>query len=316
MLPRWPRVLPSGSCYGQRAAARVEAIKTGLGIGAGTTGIFALPLAVRRQQHNESDATEKNVTELYTKAADQLGSDEARSGWPGCTRSSGWPTTTPASARASSTSSAPTCGCPTPRRGHPASRRGRRDAIEGASAPGAGAGSPARGPAHPRRASPAQGTPNDLDLTNAHLINFTLESCRVRTTSFSGVTFTGGARFDGATFDGATFDGRAPVQRRHRAGSRRPTPAPLPGALLAMTPHTLRFPESDRDRTRHAHIACVAAQHKAGKLLTRAEWERSQRPQSAHSGTSWRRFSLWMRRWPASGDPDSVPARKSRSRPR
>ncbi|MGV9368166.1 hypothetical protein ACWDN5_46225, partial [Amycolatopsis sp. NPDC003731] len=54
----------------KRAAARVEAIKTGLGIGAGTTGTFALLLAVRRQQHNESDATEKNVTELYTKAAD------------------------------------------------------------------------------------------------------------------------------------------------------------------------------------------------------------------------------------------------------
>jgi hypothetical protein len=58
-------------------AARVDAIKTGLGIGAGTTGIFALLLAVRRQWHSESDATEKNVTELYTKAADQLGSTEA-----------------------------------------------------------------------------------------------------------------------------------------------------------------------------------------------------------------------------------------------
>ncbi len=58
-------------------AARVEAIKTGLGIGAGTTGIFALLLAVRRQWHNEYDAVEKNLTELYTKAADQLGSAEA-----------------------------------------------------------------------------------------------------------------------------------------------------------------------------------------------------------------------------------------------
>ncbi|WIV52936.1 pentapeptide repeat-containing protein [Amycolatopsis nalaikhensis] len=58
-------------------AVRVDAIKTGLGIGAGTTGIFALLLAVRRQWHSEVDATEKNVTELYTKAADQLGSDQA-----------------------------------------------------------------------------------------------------------------------------------------------------------------------------------------------------------------------------------------------
>lgn len=67
-----------------RGAARVEAIKTGLGVGAGTAGIFALLLAVRRQIHQEHtaadtilDATEKRVTELYTKAADQLGSGNA-----------------------------------------------------------------------------------------------------------------------------------------------------------------------------------------------------------------------------------------------
>ncbi|WP_143231238.1 pentapeptide repeat-containing protein [Actinosynnema sp. ALI-1.44] len=65
-------------------AARVEAIKTGLSIGAGSGGAFALLLAVRRQWHqevagtaNELDAAEKRVTELYTKAADQLGSDKA-----------------------------------------------------------------------------------------------------------------------------------------------------------------------------------------------------------------------------------------------
>lgn len=66
------------------AAARVEAIKTGLGVGAGTGGVFALLLAVRRQWHqeissaaNELDAVEKRVTELYTKAVEQLGSDKA-----------------------------------------------------------------------------------------------------------------------------------------------------------------------------------------------------------------------------------------------
>lgn len=66
------------------AAARVEAIKTGLAIGAGTGGVFALLLAVRRQWHQERssaatelDAAERRVTELYTKAADQLGSDKA-----------------------------------------------------------------------------------------------------------------------------------------------------------------------------------------------------------------------------------------------
>jgi hypothetical protein len=61
------------------AATRVDAIKTGLSIAAGTGGVFALLLAVRRQWHQEltaqdttQDATERRVTELYTKAADQL----------------------------------------------------------------------------------------------------------------------------------------------------------------------------------------------------------------------------------------------------
>ncbi|WP_143229770.1 hypothetical protein [Actinophytocola xanthii] len=65
-------------------AARVEAIKTGLSIGAGTGGVFALLLAVRRQWHQEVattatelDATERRVTELYTAAVEQLGSDKA-----------------------------------------------------------------------------------------------------------------------------------------------------------------------------------------------------------------------------------------------
>ncbi|MFC7617786.1 pentapeptide repeat-containing protein [Actinokineospora soli] len=59
-------------------------MKTGLGIGAGTGGVLALLLAVRRQWHQEvtavdtaHDATERRLTELYTKAAEQLGSEKA-----------------------------------------------------------------------------------------------------------------------------------------------------------------------------------------------------------------------------------------------
>jgi hypothetical protein len=62
----------------------VEAIKIGLAIGAGTGGVFALLLAVRRQWHQElsaaateHDAAERRVTELYTKAVEQLGSTQA-----------------------------------------------------------------------------------------------------------------------------------------------------------------------------------------------------------------------------------------------
>lgn len=62
------------------------------------------------------------------------------------------------------------------------------------------------------------------------------------------------------------------------------------GRLLAMNPHTLLFPEGDRDRRRHAHTSCVAARHRAGDLLTRSEWERSQRPPRADRPPWWRRL--------------------------
>ncbi|HZZ49919.1 MAG TPA: hypothetical protein VFE65_23760 [Pseudonocardia sp.] len=69
---------------GDVAAARVEAVKTGLNIATIAGGVFALLLAVRRQWHQELsaqhtvlDATERRVTELYTKSADQLGSNKA-----------------------------------------------------------------------------------------------------------------------------------------------------------------------------------------------------------------------------------------------
>jgi hypothetical protein len=67
-----------------RPQLRMDAIKTGLTIAAGAGGAAALLLAVRRQwlaertqRHTEDDATEKRVTELFTAAVEQLGSDKA-----------------------------------------------------------------------------------------------------------------------------------------------------------------------------------------------------------------------------------------------
>jgi uncharacterized protein YjbI with pentapeptide repeats len=78
--------------------ARLDAIRMGLSIAVGGGGVFALYLAWRRQRSNEADhqqrertlehhrrvadatdhdALERRITELYTKAADQLGSDKA-----------------------------------------------------------------------------------------------------------------------------------------------------------------------------------------------------------------------------------------------
>jgi len=60
--------------------------------------------------------------------------------------------------------------------------------------------------------------------------------------------------------------------------------------VLAMTPNTLLFPEGDHERRRHAHTACVVAQRKAGTMLTRAEWERAQRPAKSAGRPWWRRL--------------------------
>jgi len=66
------------------ARDRIELLKTGLAIGAGTGGVAALVLAGRRQWSTEQslvdvrhDAGERRITDLYSKAADQLGSDKA-----------------------------------------------------------------------------------------------------------------------------------------------------------------------------------------------------------------------------------------------
>jgi uncharacterized protein YjbI with pentapeptide repeats len=66
------------------ASDRIDLVKAGLTVGAGTGGVVALVLTGRRQwasEHaqraSEHDATERRATELYTKSADQLGSDKA-----------------------------------------------------------------------------------------------------------------------------------------------------------------------------------------------------------------------------------------------
>ena len=60
--------------------------------------------------------------------------------------------------------------------------------------------------------------------------------------------------------------------------------------LLAMNPNTLLYPEGDHERRRHAHTACVVTQRKSGKLLTKAEWERSQQPPKSAGRPWWRRL--------------------------
>jgi len=84
-------LIATGAQDADRAGLRIEAIKYGLGFFAAAGAAAALLLAVRRQRlserahelelrkqgHAETDARERRVTELYTKAVEQLGSADA-----------------------------------------------------------------------------------------------------------------------------------------------------------------------------------------------------------------------------------------------
>ncbi len=81
----WLLAIAGGAKAGtDRANSRLDAVRTGLAAGAGAGAAVGLMLAFRRQHHQEvatdltnRDATERRITELYTKAVEQLGSDKA-----------------------------------------------------------------------------------------------------------------------------------------------------------------------------------------------------------------------------------------------
>lgn len=67
-----------------QVSARIEAARTALAAAAGMGAAVTLLLAVRRQRHQElaaalttHDAVKRRVTELYTKAVEQLGNAQA-----------------------------------------------------------------------------------------------------------------------------------------------------------------------------------------------------------------------------------------------
>jgi hypothetical protein len=76
-----------------------------------------------------------------------------------------------------------------------------------------------------------------------------------------------------------------------RAQNRKPATyrCPLCGNLLpALSEHMLIVPEGDAARRRHAHSACVLEARRAGRLLSKDEWRRSQ-PRPAGSPGPWAR---------------------------
>ena len=85
LVTTWLLTIASSAKPGtERANSRLDAVRTGLAAGAGAGAAVGLMLAFRRQHHQEiatdltdRDATERRITELYTKAVEQLGSDKA-----------------------------------------------------------------------------------------------------------------------------------------------------------------------------------------------------------------------------------------------
>jgi hypothetical protein len=49
------------------------------------------------------------------------------------------------------------------------------------------------------------------------------------------------------------------------------------GMLHATSEHALVAPEGDVSRRRHAHIECVQAERRAGRLTTEDEWRQQQK---------------------------------------
>ena len=71
---------------GAGPGVELDAIRTAGALMVAAGGAATLLLAARRQVHTERDASEQRITELYTRAVDQLGTEDAPSGSVDCTR--------------------------------------------------------------------------------------------------------------------------------------------------------------------------------------------------------------------------------------
>jgi len=72
-----------------------------------------------------------------------------------------------------------------------------------------------------------------------------------------------------------------------RAQNRKPATYTCPlcgGFLPALSEHMLLVPEGDSTRRRHAHTQCVMSARRAGRLPTRDEWLKAQRPAAGEAG--------------------------------
>ncbi|MFC6092941.1 pentapeptide repeat-containing protein [Saccharothrix lopnurensis] len=194
-----------------RDGVRLDVVRTASGIVLGTGGGAALLLTARRQRSTEldlrqkdHDATERRVTEMYGKAADQLGSDKAPVRLAGLYALERLAQHHPAHRQTIVNLVCAYLRMPfTP---PPEVRVGPRDAhrFEELEVRRTATGLLAEH-LRPDRAE-AFWADIALDLSNATLVKLVLTRAQVRTASFVGTTFTGPATFRGTTFTrGADF---------------------------------------------------------------------------------------------------------------
>ncbi|MFC6093965.1 pentapeptide repeat-containing protein [Saccharothrix lopnurensis] len=234
--------------------ARFDALRTGLSIGLGGGGLFALYLAWRRQhatevglaqkerdqadvaraydlqrevaEHTRADAEARRITELYAKSAEQLGSDKAPVRLAGLYALERLAQDNPhqrqtvvnllcAYLRMPYTPPGPKPDDSADGDAHVAERE-RAEELQ------------VRQTARRILATHLHPGDNidrpvetfwpdlDLDLTNAALVNFDLTDCHVRNTTFSGASFV-----ENATFSGVNFAGIARFDRASFTGSAR-----------------------------------------------------------------------------------------------
>ncbi|MBP2338485.1 hypothetical protein JOF41_004663 [Saccharothrix coeruleofusca] len=205
---------------------RLDAVRTASSIVLGTGGAAALLLAARKQRSTEldlvqkdHDATERRVTELYGKAADQLGSDKAPVRLAGLYALERLAQGNPAHRQTIVNLVCAYLRMPFTPPPEVRARLTPRDAgkLQELEVRQTAAGLLA---AHLRPDRPeAFWDGIALDLSNATLVKLTLTHARVRSASFAGTSFVGPATFRGTEFTGgadfrdARFHGLADFRR-------------------------------------------------------------------------------------------------------
>jgi hypothetical protein len=218
-----------------RDTGRLDTIRTASSIVVGTGGAAALLLAARRQRSTELDlrqkdvdATERRVTELYGKAADQLGSPNAPVRFAGLYALERLAQGNPEHRQTivnllcaylrmpfEPPSALPARGLRGPRRGgaEAAQELEVRLAAQSVLATHLRPGDDEDEP------SDSFWSGMDVKLSGATLVNFRLARCSLRSVAFPGAVFVGAAVFRGLTVTGTSdfrdtrFTGHADLRR-------------------------------------------------------------------------------------------------------